>query len=55
MRKRRVVTACTRTRWSRERGAKTDQQMENAGDALAAAINTTIKRVMNKCNALWGC
>ena len=54
MRKMKVATACTRTRWSQERGAKTDQRMENAGDALATTINTTIKRVMNKYNALWG-
>ena len=54
---RRAATACTRTRWSRERGAETDRWMENAGNARAAAIKTTIKRVivMNKCNALWGC
>ena len=36
-------------------GGETDRRMENAGDARVTAINTTIKRLMNKCNALWGC
>ena len=51
---RRAATTCTRTRWSRGREAKTDPWIENAGDARAAAINTPIKQIINKCNALWG-
>ena len=55
IRNRRAATACARTRWSRERVAEMDRRMENAGDTRTTAINTTIKRAMNKCNALWGC
>ena len=52
--RRRAVTACTKTRWSRGREAKTDRRRENAGDAHAMAMVTTIKHILNKHNALWG-
>ena len=53
--RRRAVTACTKTRWSRGREAKTDRRRENAGDAHVTAMGTTtIKHTLNKDNALWG-
>ena len=35
-------------------GAKTDRRIKNVSDARATAINTIIKRIINKRNTLWG-
>ena len=43
---RRAATACTRTRWSRGRGAKTDRRIENTSDARTTAIIKTIKHII---------
>ena len=55
MEQRRAPTACTRTRWSQGRGVKTDQRIDSAGDSRATAMNTTIKRIIEKRDALRGC
>ena len=52
---RRVATACKRTMWSRGKGVKTDRRIASSFDARAMATDTTLKCIINKCNAFESC